>query len=298
MHVDHKPYMHFTGKARLDKAVNSLMGIIEGVAIDGTINHLELSYLNLWLSEHEGLREFHPFNELIPVVESAVVDQILTDEERSDISWLCERLRSSEFFDRTTADLQRLHAILGGIIADTRISEAELRGLSDWMEEHDHLRTCWPFDEIGSLITSVLQDKIIDDKEHAMLHSFFAEFVALADDRSLTAPVIQRNDLTIVGLCAVCPEITFTDKHFVFTGASARYVRSHLAETIAALGGHVASNLSKKVDFLIIGSDGNPCWAYACYGRKVEKAIELRKAGHRLVIVHEHDFHDAVSDHS
>lgn len=34
----------------------------------------------------------------------------------------------------------------------------------------------------------------------------------------------------------------------------------------------------------------NPCWAYACYGRKVEQAIGLRKAGSQLLLVHEADF--------
>jgi hypothetical protein len=28
----------------------------------------------------------------------------------------------------------------------------------------------------------------------------------------------------------------------------------------------------------------------------VEKAVELRRAGSRLLLIHEHDFHDAVAD--
>lgn len=51
---------------------------------------------------------------------------------------------------------------------------------------------------------------------------------------------------------------------------------------------------SKKVDYLVIGAEGNPCWSYACYGRKVERAVELRKEGLRIMIVHERDFHDAL----
>ena len=50
------------------------------------------------------------------------------------------------------------------------------------------------------------------------------------------------------------------------------------------------------MDYLIVGADGNPCWAFACYGRKIEKAMELRKAGARIALVHESDFHDAVQD--
>ncbi len=46
----------------------------------------------------------------------------------------------------------------------------------------------------------------------------------------------------------------------------------------------------------MVGAKGNPCWAFACYGRKVEEAMALRKAGNRLLIVHENDFFDALED--
>ncbi len=66
--------------------------------------------------------------------------------------------------------------------------------------------------------------------------------------------------------------------------------------TVDKLGGEVTTSVTKQVRYLIIGTDGNPCWAYACYGRKVEKAVELRKQGIRILIIPENDFHDAVAD--
>jgi hypothetical protein len=295
MHPDHLGYVKYTGRARLDKSINSLLGIVEGIAIDGLINNTELDYLELWLAEHRELHDRHPFNELVPLVVAAMADGVLTQEEREDIVWLCERLRSEEFYDRVSADLQRLHAILGGVIADARISEKELRGLSDWMDEHEHLRTCWPFDEIGSLITAVLRDGKIDETEHKELLSFFSEFVALQDGRTITSAPISQ-DGSIVGLCAVNPQITFEGQGFCFTGASSRMTRAQLEATVSTLGGKSYASPSRKVNYLVIGSEGNPCWAYACYGRKVEKAVELRKAGVRVAIVHEVDFHDAALD--
>ncbi len=52
----------------------------------------------------------------------------------------------------------------------------------------------------------------------------------------------------------------------------------------------------KNPDDVIIGANGNPTWAYACYGRKIEAAIRLRRIGHPLLIVHEIDFWDATID--
>lgn len=295
MHPDQRPYAKFTSRARLEKSVNSLLGMIEGLVIDRAINPSEISFLNLWLAEHNDVVHLHPYNELVPVVQSAVADGVLTEDEHDDIVWLCERLRSVEYFDKTTADLQRLHAILGGIVADGEVTERELRGLSDWLQGHEHLRTCWPYDEVDSLIVGVLRDKRIEAQEHAMLKGFFSEFFALMDDRTIVSPVVIEN-ATIVGLCAVGPEIEIAGSTLCFTGTSTRYTRDELADVVRRLGGDFSSSLTKAVRYLVIGAGGNSCWAYACYGRKVEKAVVMRKAGAKVLIVHENDFHDAVAD--
>lgn len=295
MHVDHHGYFKFTGRSRLEKSINSLIGVIEGISADSIINKAEIEFLNLWLSEHQELKDCHPYNELLPVVENAIADGILTSDEKQDILWLCEKLCSTEFFDKTTADIQRLHAILGSVAADGVITEAELRGLSDWLSDHEHLKTSWPYEEVGSLITGILSDKKIDNTEQNVLKEFFTEFTSILDSRTIVSPKLTVNG-NILGLCAVCPEIAFPGSKFCFTGTSHKYTRSEFAELIKRLGGEVVNSVSAKLDYLIIGADGNPCWAYACYGRKVEKAVELRRSGAHLLLVHENDFHDAVAD--
>lgn len=295
MHQDHKKYFSFTKKSRVDKSINSLLGLVEGIAIDRVINPTEISFLQLWLDDHADVQNIHPYNELIPVINDALSDGVLSQEEYEDIVWLCQKLRSTEYFDQTTADLQRLHAVLGGIVADGHISEEELNGLSTWLQDHESLKKCWPYDEIDSLVSVVLQDKKIDNEEQKLLHDFFSEFISIMDDKTITSPVINENQ-KIIGLCAVCPEIEFENSKFCFTGASSRYTRSTLIATVERFGGEVSSSVNKKVQYLVIGADGNPCWTYACYGRKVEKAVELRKQGIKIQIIHENDFHDAVAD--
>lgn len=295
MHTDHRGYFKLTGRSRLDKSINSLLGIIEGISVDSIINRAEVEFLNLWLEEHQELKDRHPYNELLPVVENAISDGVLTTEEKQDILWLCEKLRSTEFFDETTADIQRLHAVLGGIASDGAITEAELTGLSDWLSDHEHLKTCWPYEEVGSLIIGVHSGKKIDSVKQKLLKEFFTEFLSILDSRTIVSPKLTVNG-NVVGLCAVCPEITFSGSKFCFTGTSYKYTRSQFSQLVSQLGGEVVNSVSAKLDYLIIGADGNPCWAYACYGRKVEKAVELRKAGSHLLLVHENDFHDAAAD--
>nr|UPH34229.1 NAD-dependent DNA ligase [uncultured bacterium] len=295
MHTDHHGYLKFTGRSRLEKSINSLLGIIEGISVDSLINRTEVEFLNLWLAEHQELKDRHPYYELLTVVENAIADGVLASEETKDILWLCEKLRSTEFIDETTADIQRLHAVLGGIAADGAITEAELKGLSDWLSDHEHLKTCWPYEEVGSLITGILSDGKIDSTEQKLLKEFFTEFTSILDDRTIVSPKLTI-DGNVVGLCAVCPEIRFYGCNFCLTGTSYKYTRSEFSKLIKQLGGEVLNSVSEKLDYLIIGANGNPCWAYACYGRKVEKAVELRKSGARLLLVHENDFHCAVAD--
>ena len=96
------------------------------------------------------------------------------------------------------------------------------------------------------------------------------------------------------GICTACPEITFTGASFCFTGASTRASRSEIKGLIEQTGANFSDSVTKKTDYLVIGDDGNPYWVFACYGRKVEKAIAMRKAGQRISIIHEKDFWDEL----
>lgn len=285
----------FMGRAQLDKALNSLLGMVTGIAMDGVITAGEKAFLELWLEGYAEQRHKHPFSELVPLVLTAISEGVLPEEVRLDIAWVCDRMSTSAYFDKTTADMQQLHAILGGIAADGVINETELRGLSAWLQGHEHLKTCWPYDELESLITSVMADKVIDATEHAMLLDFFSEFIAVLDDRTINAPMVQVGS-NIRGLCAVCPDISFGGATFCFTGKSSHVTRNQLEALVTARGGKFTDAMSGKVNYLVIGADGNPSWSFACYGRKVEHAVTLRKAGAKVLLVHENDFHDAVAD--
>lgn len=294
-HPDHREYLRFSGRSRLDKAINSLLGLTEGIAADGRVTADEVAFLGLWLQENRDLRNMHPYSELMPLIEEALLDGVLSDEERADIHFVCEKLRSTQFFDAVTADMQRLHGFLGGVMADGVITEAELRTLSDWLADHDHLKSVWPYDEVESLIATVLCDGKIDADEQRMLKAFFSEFLALLDNQTITTPQMLEGT-TLTGVCAMCPEISFEGKTFCFTGASSRLSRKQFGELVHKLGGLPSDGVTKKTDYLVIGAEGNPAWVFACYGRKVEKAVALRKEGVRIVLVHENDFHDAVAD--
>ena len=292
---DDGAYRRFTGKVEFEKIFNTLIGLIEGIVIDAEINEVELGFLQTWLDAQRARAQKHPFNEIVPLLDQAIADGVLSSGGKEDILWLCRRLTASEYLSMAAADMQRLQSLVAAIGSDGQVSVDELCGLADWLLENEHLKTCWPYDEIESLVSGVLEDGKIEPAEHAILMAYFGEFLAVVDSKAEVGRHV-REGTTVVGLCAVAPAIRFPGSVFCLTGSSHKYSRQEFAVAIADRRGTAVNAVSKRVHYLVIGADGNPCWAYACYGRKVERAVELRKEGHPIVIVHEKDFHDAVVD--
>lgn len=292
-------YQKFTKPAELHKAVNTLRGLVAGISVDSGASAAEMAELTHWCELHAHLRNRHPFSELLPVVEKACSDGMVTEDEARDILWLCSSFADdSSYYDVTTSSIQFLSGLIHGIMADGELSDGELSALSSWMRANDFLAGTYPFDEIHGMLCGILSDKKITEDEREQLMALFSDIVDFTSSFNLSAANFAqlREKYSISGVCAVCPEITFEGKIFCFTGESFRAKRAEIADVIAGLGGIFRSTVSAKTDYLIVGNSGNPCWAYACYGRKIEEAMALRKAGAKVVIVNETDFWDAADD--
>jgi hypothetical protein len=293
-------YRMYTTKAELHKAVNTLIGLIEGINLDGVINADELTEIINWCNLHRHLESKSPFSEIIPMIDIALADNRLDDDEIQDLLWLCNRLVKSDDFDEyynmVTSSIQQLEGIIHGMLADNKLSNTEIDQLSIWMDDHEFLNGTYPFEEINSLLVSAKQDGIISDDERNMLKAFFGNFIDTRLSYNINDFEIKalQSKYSIGGICAVCPEISFENKTFSFTGTSSKANRSEIAEIIIKNSGSFNNNVTKKTDYLIVGNEGNPCWAFSCYGRKVEKAVQLRKEGSTIIIVHEKDFWDEI----
>lgn len=292
--LDREEFAYFTGPARLTKAMSTLHGLMQGIVADGKVTDEELVTLTRWISLHSEYANRHPFNEVIPHLQQIVSDGKIDEEERADILWLAERVaKDSDYYDEITCDMQQLQGFLGGILADGIITEDELGALSAWIDEHEHLKSCWPYDELESIIAYVMKDGKMDAQEHEALLQFFGEFTRSASRKAVGA--IDRES-TVSGVCATCPEIEFPENLFCLTGTSERGPRTYVGEVIERCGGKFHNRIVDQTKYLVVGAKGNPCWAFACYGRKVEDAADRRRKGQQIVIVHEFDFWDAVAD--
>lgn len=289
--------MNFAKPANLHKAINTLRGIVAGISCADGISNDEIEELVHWCSIHSHLRNRHPFSELLPVIEQSMQDGFVDEDEQRDILWLCGNfIDEGKYYDINTSSVQFLCGMIHGMMADKTLTDGEIQTLQFWMKSNDFLKGTYPFDELHSIIQTILDDGCISEDERNTTLAFMSNFVEFKDSYHLTETDFEdlREKYSVGGVCARDPQITFKDKVFCFTGESYRATRSEMKDEVEKLGGIFKTSVTKKTDFLIVGNAGNPCWAYSCYGRKIEDAMSLRKEGIGIQIVNEVDFWDAV----
>lgn len=67
------------------KAINTLYGIIAGITADRAINNDEVIFLSLWLKDNEAYAQSFPLNVIKRRIDSILMDNIITGEERDDL---------------------------------------------------------------------------------------------------------------------------------------------------------------------------------------------------------------------
>jgi NAD-dependent DNA ligase len=89
------------------------------------------------------------------------------------------------------------------------------------------------------------------------------------------------------------PLLEFTGQRYCFTGTFAFGTRTDCEAAVQNLGGECGS-LTLKTNYLIIGAYATESWIQSSYGRKIERAVELKQEGHEIRIVGETHWASAV----
>lgn len=292
-------YQAFTTPAQLHKAINTLRGLVAGITTDSKIGDCELQELIHWCQLHSHLANRHPFSELLPVMERACSDGIISEDEAQDILWLCNNFADdASYYNNVTSSIQFLAGLVHGIMADGELEDAEIVSLQKWIDANKFLSGTYPYDEINALLYSVMEDRVITAQEKEMLEAFFSTLIEFKDSLNLVESKYEdiRKRSGIDGICALNPEIVPVEHIFCLTGEFTHGSRSQMTDALVMAGGIPRTSVNKKTDYLVVGSLGNPCWAYSCYGRKIEEAMKLRHEGCKVMIIREDDFWEAVNN--
>jgi hypothetical protein len=281
----------FTRRQRSETMLATLRGLIEGITADKKINSIEHGYLLQWLEHHADLGMHLPYGELFTHIQNALNDLVLTNEEKEEILCGIDAIGRPQYYDRLTTGLRELQAMLSAIAVDQVINVEEVDGLRTWLQNHESLKSHWPYDEVDTLVTQALLDRRIEEDEHARLKAYFGAF--RVDGRSIGD--LPSSVDTGEALFSTDPDIQFHGRNFCLTGASKRATRRCITECIGRAGGITLGHVTNCLHYLVVCDGGNQAWTFSCYGRKVEAAIHHRRSGAPLVLVRENDLWDSLA---
>jgi len=180
--------------------------------------------------------------------------------------------------DRT---IDTLIGLSKGLIADKKINQTEAEFMLNWLGKNRSYATHPMFHNLYEKVNEFLSDGVLDDEESKELLTLL---------RKISGEESEPDEMfkpTTLPLDEPAPEIVFQDQLFLFTGTCAFGIRKKCKEATESLGGSVASNVNKSLNYLVIGSYVTESWIHESFGRKIEKAVEYRNSGLPLKIVTE-----------
>jgi NAD-dependent DNA ligase len=126
----------------------------------------------------------------------------------------------------------------------------------------------------------VLADGVLDPDEATDLLEALPRFCAADFEIGETLKSIS------LPLCEPAPALSFGGSTFCFTGTFAFGSRKDCEKAVIDLGG-IPGSLTRTTCYLVIGADATESWAHSSFGRKIEKAVDMRASGVPIAIVGE-----------
>ena len=266
------------------KAIYSLKGILKGVSADKMLNQMEALYLNTWLLETKPLRDDPDAIDLLDTISDALADNKFTEEELEDINNLIADIIEYKSFETIeTADhINEFLGLISGIISDDIINPIELKFLLGWISSHE----------------DVINHPITNDVSYQILE--FTNLDAPTEEDKVNLLTFLKNttgtNFSETGAAATGPIDHLADKiesmdhanaKICFTGVFKTGTRKEVEAMAIAKGATTNRTPTKAVNYVVIGSQISPDWKHSNFGRKIQKAVELRDEGQKIYILTE-----------
>lgn len=186
--------------------------------------------------------------------------------------------------------VEQLLGMVTGMLADDHLHDMEIRFLQTWLEANAEVAAAWPGSAVASAVRGVLADGCVTEEERVHLMA--------------TLKLLGTTDFAATG--SASPEVIalpfdhecgveLRDRGVCHTGEFLHGTRVACERTTAAAGGVNYSTVSKKVHFLVVGTNVSPNWAHTSYGRKIEQAVTLKGVGHPIFVISERRWLDALT---
>ena len=150
---------------KYDEVISELLGILQSINYDKVINDLEINALKKWIDINNNNGDPR-FQEIIIKLNKIIEDNIITEEEKTDIIKITEQYYE---LGKNLIGVNELVGIVEGIIFDNEINDAEINKLNEWINNNIQLSGTFFYDKIASVVKEVLSDGILDEQEKQQL---------------------------------------------------------------------------------------------------------------------------------
>jgi hypothetical protein len=180
--------------------------------------------------------------------------------------------------------IDQLSGICSGILADGVVSDIEARFFCEYVRKFGVYEPVWPFTDILSRIERIFANGVCCDDEREELKGVMEALCGYCRN-----PNPSETYSTDLPLDSPPPDVViFPERNFVITSRFAFGTRRKLIEAITDRLG-IASDSFPTLEshYLVIGMFASRDWANTNYGRKIERAVELRDSGSGICIISE-----------
>lgn len=180
--------------------------------------------------------------------------------------------------------IDQLSGICSGILADGAVTDTEAQFFCEYVRKFGAYEPVWPFTDILARIQRIFADGLCGDDEHEELKTVMEALCGYCRD---TKP--SETYSAALPLNSPPPDVViFPERNFVITGRFAFGTRRKVMEAITDRLGIVSDSFpTRESDYLVIGTFASRDWANTNFGRKIERAVELRGSGSGICIISE-----------
>ncbi|MGB3425631.1 MAG: BRCT domain-containing protein [Castellaniella sp.] len=189
--------------------------------------------------------------------------------------------------------IDELIGLVKGVLADGVVCQQEVEFLLRWLEANRNATSEWPASVLYPRLVAAMADGHLDEEEEAEIMALLLQTVG-----GTSVPDQDNGDAasnsTSLPLSAPPPIIQVPDHTFCFTGKFASGTRAWCESVVLERGGAAQSNITKKLNFLVIGEIGSRDWLHSTHGLKIKKAVGYRDSGVPLHIISEQYWHQEL----
>ncbi len=267
-----------------EKSLYGLKGILAGVVADEKLNERELLFLDAWLQSQDALKDHEDVLDILTQVGEVLQDGVITAEElvhmQQKIEAIVEAGKDDPVEGIGRAD--ELVGFLTGVASDGVLNDQEVEALSDWLHRNESIRDKWPASAILYRLNVVLEDGVITEEERQDL---------MKTVRQITGTNPEPSDAAFEASTEVwedqVDDLKVTGSTFCLSGEFVSGDRNTVDTNLRLMGAETSPNVSKDVDYLVIGTLASRDWLYTSHGRKIEKALLLKRKGVNITVITE-----------